>query len=129
MAKETERTKGNGRDGGEAILGLRVTAAAVKETKEGSTTATITIVGRARNMVKMVGQQVNVVSGGGSRKHHGDCRSVTVKAKNGKREVTVKVDGGREMDQLVGLQVEIEEAEPNLPGVEDEPGRGKEAQA
>lgn len=112
-------------------LGLRVKKAAIKESSEGGATAEITISGRARNLVKMVGEQVNVSTAGGA-KHHGALVSVTVKAgKDGKRECTAKVSGAREMDSLVGLQVEIEEAEPNLPGVGTEPRRkrGKDAAA
>lgn len=130
---QTMESKGNGKDVVDVpaqSLGLRVKSAAVKETEDGGTVATITIVGRAKNLVKLVGEQVNVVSGG--RKHHGQMASVTVKAgKDGKREVTAKIGGARDMDSLVGLQVEIEEAEPNLPGVEDRPSkkRGKDAAA
>jgi hypothetical protein len=111
-------------------IGLRVTSAAIKETDGGAATAVVTISGNAKGLVKMVGEQVNVKTAGG-RAHHGELRQVTVKAgktQGGPRTITGKVAGAANMVDLVGLQVEVEEAEPNLPET-GRKSRGKDASA
>lgn len=104
-------------------LGLRVAKCITSETEEGTPKATITIVGWARNLAKFVGEQVNVITGG-ARGHHGLCSAVTIKAgkTERKKEVSLKVVGARELDQLVGLQVTVEQAEPGLVGAEPNVG-------
>ena len=101
-------------------LGLRVKRAAVKESDAGEAKAEITIVGEARNMVKLVGESIRVATMDNGRAYFAHVRAVTVATakEEGKRTVTLKASGARELDQLVGCQVTVEKAQGELPGVE-----------
>lgn len=99
-------------------VGLRVSKCITNETEGGSVDATVTIVGHARGLHKLVGEQVNIATTSGGRRFAGKCSAVTIKAgkTERKKEVSAKVVGPRELDELVGLQVTLEPAQGELPG-------------
>jgi len=100
-------------------FGLWVKSAAIKEDAEGGARAEITIVGIARGLVRLVGEGIHVATVSGERRMAGHVRAVTVAEgkDGGTKTVTAKVGGARELDQLVGLQVRLEKAQGELPGV------------
>jgi hypothetical protein len=99
---------------------LRVTKSTCKETADGVVT-TLTIAGRGSEiaiaLTRAIGHGVRI-STAGERRYLGALKSVAAKeAKEGGPAVSAKVRGDRELDGLVGLQVALEDAEPELKGL------------
>lgn len=146
MSKEAERAPGNGKDQDTQIVdgnitpkstlvGLRVTKSTVSETSDGGARAVITVAGTKLIAQKLAGEQVNVTTSGG-RGGFGKCVEVTTKAgkEEGKKTYRMKVEGARDLDALVGLQVTVDQTQMYLPiaGAEDRPkkrARGKDVGA
>lgn len=98
------------------LIGLRVTKSTVTETSDGGARAVITVAGTKLVQQKLAGEQVNVITAGG-RGGFGKCIEVTTKAGKAKGEklYRMKLEGARELDSLVGLQVTISQAQGELP--------------
>lgn len=104
-------------------LGLRVTKVATKAEPEGGATAILTVAGQARGLIGLIGEPVIISTVEKGRSLRARLFSVTVSASKveGKKELSAKLSGGRELNELVDLMVNIEGAQKRLPGAEDPP--------
>lgn len=97
---------------------LHVSAAAVKETDDGNIeTITLGAVSiNAADLIPLVGEEVVLKTPGAKgRSFHGCLRALLVKDSKHGPEVTLKVEGGTDLNGLVGTNVTIEAAQIPLP--------------
>jgi ribosomal protein L12E/L44/L45/RPP1/RPP2 len=100
-------------------LDLHVIKASVNETDvAGECVSTIIIAGtnaaKAHELLACVGEEINIRTAGSSRKLRAVLNSVTVKGKDGKVEFRAKAAGGRDLDSIVGLAVDVEAAQMRI---------------
>jgi hypothetical protein len=105
------------------VTGLRVTAASIKEDKDGGASAEITVTGIAHGMTRLVGERAEIETLDGARRLGGHVRAITLteaKGGSGMRQVSLKVGGARQLADLVGRAVKLAKAQGELPlGVQD----------
>lgn len=96
---------------------LHVSAGAVKETEDGNV-ETITlgaVSANAAEMIPWVGEEVVLQTPGKQgRSFHGTLRALLVKDSKSGPEVSLKVEGGTELNALVGTNVTIDAAQMPL---------------
>lgn len=100
-------------------LDLHVIKAGVNATDiAGECVSTIVIAGsnagKAHELLACVGEEVNIKTAGSSRKLRAVLKSVSVKGKNGQVSLQARAVGGRDLDGIVGLAVNIEAAQMRL---------------
>lgn len=113
--KDTDIELVQGNAAKSAIVALRVTKSTVSETIDGVVRAVLTISGTKLIDQKFAGEDVNLATSGG-RAAFGRCLEVkTTAGKEGKKIYRMKIEGARDLDALVGLQVTVDQAQGELP--------------
>jgi hypothetical protein len=98
-------------------LDLHVVSASVKETEvAGECYSEIVIAGtslpKAHELIAMLGEDVVISTS--DRSAHATLFAVAVKLDKGKADVKAKASGGRDLDRLVGLAVDIAAAQARI---------------